>query len=1169
MKNIYLISIGLFLSFQSFSQTTVGIIDLRENNSQGIPVHLNTLKTVSGIVTASNDFGANGAAFIQDNQAGIALYGSGFVSQLNKGDSVSITSKVAFFRGLTQLTFVSGESLLTVHKNTKLPAPEIVTITEVLNQNWNGSELLEGKLLRIDNVTFVESGTFSGNVNYQITDGTNTLAVRIDVDTDIAGNPIPTGEFSIVGCLSQFDPSEPYSSGYQLMPRNTEDIIITNIEAEFSSDITFGNLPLSVNFTDQSINNPTTWLWDFGEGNTSTLQNPQHTYTEVGNYTVSLTVGDGSTTNTKEKTDYISVVEDFLSTSSDNFTFHYTNAELLTNNLISSLESKFDDLDYTIYEALDNIYLLDRSQKINVFLYDTNETFVSAPVDLPDWDVGYYLREENELHIKVPSTQRQLKYFPTFEKAAIAVLARYVMAKKRTYGNEPSKGQSFGFGLYESGYTPDVNMIHSYLNANSNTFPNSSTFSTWTQLDDEINVEIAYSYVFASIFRRGYFSATVHDGLYDEEDEIWYQMFRIFFLLDIEEGGMRKFIDEDDFIIYCSNQLLADLTLEGLREYADMIEGIYDARINHPVLITIFNSDETYCYTKFGNIDVVGSGGEALSHSVLRSTGGFGTTDQGSELNQMKVKHNDTMEHEFTHNVNAFLAETPIPSWVNEGSAMHFPQRRVYGYIGFNVAYFGQHHDYWNNKGMLFPDLDDTFAVGAEDTGYSYHLSYSAFTFLRDQISKETLMQFMKRPGDFSITPYSGVDEFQRHLFETLYHSYMPSFLFNPNWDSGTTFTPGTNHVLGWDGHYIEDLIIEYSVDETKTWNQIADVSLSNGSFSWNIPDAENCILRFSDKRFPKINFSYQILGDKPKFGKVLFMDFESGAVNSISNGNNGRLKGDVSFLPRVGTSGSYAKFDGCWDVINVPHYSSLSLSEDWTIQGDFMIENTTGPTNLKPVLLEKMATHQNNINYAISFNKYWQRHLFFEYQLENNTTISLEIDDAGITNGNWYTFYFARSVENNIVEARVYDQSGNMLGSKIKSINGEGKVLTGAGDLYLSSGDFKTYEQDLQGGLDNIIISDTYSDKLLSNSVDIETGFSESSYDHLISLFPNPATKNIFISSPEIVDLTIFNLSGQKILEKGNFLSGNIDVSAFKKGIYLVQFSCNKGIINKKIIIE
>ena len=44
---------------------------------------------------------------------------------------------------------------------------------------------------------------------------------------------------------------------------------------------------LTVNFTDTS-SGATSWSWDFGDGTTSTLQNPSHTYATAGNYTVAL-----------------------------------------------------------------------------------------------------------------------------------------------------------------------------------------------------------------------------------------------------------------------------------------------------------------------------------------------------------------------------------------------------------------------------------------------------------------------------------------------------------------------------------------------------------------------------------------------------------------------------------------------------------------------------------------------------------------------------------------------------------------------------------------------------------------------------------------------------------------------------------------------------------------
>ncbi|MFA4860843.1 PKD domain-containing protein [Methanoregula sp.] len=60
--------------------------------------------------------------------------------------------------------------------------------------------------------------------------------------------------------------------------------------AGFSAIPVSGTAPLTVAFTDTSTNNPTTWSWDFGDGDTTgtTLQNPVHTYTKPGSYTVTL-----------------------------------------------------------------------------------------------------------------------------------------------------------------------------------------------------------------------------------------------------------------------------------------------------------------------------------------------------------------------------------------------------------------------------------------------------------------------------------------------------------------------------------------------------------------------------------------------------------------------------------------------------------------------------------------------------------------------------------------------------------------------------------------------------------------------------------------------------------------------------------------------------------------
>jgi PKD repeat protein len=69
--------------------------------------------------------------------------------------------------------------------------------------------------------------------------------------------------------------------------------------AAFTANITTGTAPLTVRFTDESIGDPKSWAWSFGDGGTSDQQHPTHAYTAPGNYTVALSVDDGLSTATK------------------------------------------------------------------------------------------------------------------------------------------------------------------------------------------------------------------------------------------------------------------------------------------------------------------------------------------------------------------------------------------------------------------------------------------------------------------------------------------------------------------------------------------------------------------------------------------------------------------------------------------------------------------------------------------------------------------------------------------------------------------------------------------------------------------------------------------------------------------------------------------------------
>lgn len=78
----------------------------------------------------------------------------------------------------------------------------------------------------------------------------------------------------------------------------------------FSADVTNGCSPISVAFTNLSTpSGGATYLWDFGNGNTSTATNPQTTYIQTGEYTVTLTITHEGVSETLIRENYIKVHE--------------------------------------------------------------------------------------------------------------------------------------------------------------------------------------------------------------------------------------------------------------------------------------------------------------------------------------------------------------------------------------------------------------------------------------------------------------------------------------------------------------------------------------------------------------------------------------------------------------------------------------------------------------------------------------------------------------------------------------------------------------------------------------------------------------------------------------------------------------------------------------------
>ncbi|MEM9050832.1 MAG: T9SS type A sorting domain-containing protein [Bacteroidota bacterium] len=183
----------------------------------GVAINSGTEYNIQGTVLGVNLSGTGLQFTIVDATGGIGLFSGSVVSgyTVNEGDEVIITGTVNQFNGLTQ---ISPSSIVLVSTGNPIPAPTTVT---ALGENT------ESQLVKLECVTIIDPSEWDNSgsgFNVDVTNGTDTFAIRIDNEVDLYTQPAPTGEFDVVGIGGQFDFSNPFTSGYQLLPRSSADI---------------------------------------------------------------------------------------------------------------------------------------------------------------------------------------------------------------------------------------------------------------------------------------------------------------------------------------------------------------------------------------------------------------------------------------------------------------------------------------------------------------------------------------------------------------------------------------------------------------------------------------------------------------------------------------------------------------------------------------------------------------------------------------------------------------------------------------------------------------------------------------------------------------------------------------------------------------------------------
>ena len=156
------------------------------------------------------------------------------------------------------------------------------------------------------------------------------------VDLTFSTNNVAGGMYNSIISVGSNDPLQPF---YEIP-------VILNVSFDLCADFNF-DLPIicggQVDFTSTTTNTPTSYLWDFGDGNTSTQANPTHIYTAPGSYSVLLTVTNSSSTDMISYTVVINETSAPLAACDVTSTNTFPSREIVTFTLNTIDNSTFGD----------------------------------------------------------------------------------------------------------------------------------------------------------------------------------------------------------------------------------------------------------------------------------------------------------------------------------------------------------------------------------------------------------------------------------------------------------------------------------------------------------------------------------------------------------------------------------------------------------------------------------------------------------------------------------------------------------------------------------------------------------------------------------------------------------------------------------------------------------
>ena len=213
------------ISPASTAYVVIPIANIRDQDANGVPLDLNKKVAIQGICTEENfNASTQTSGYIQSSSGGMNIFSGSVASPLVRGNDYIVFGNVIQFNGLSEITFSSAANAIFNLGAATAPTPEVVTLATLLA----APESYEGKLVRVNTLSLAagESDTWQSLATITLTDGALNIDARIP--TGSAAATAPFYPISITGIFNQFDNSSPFDSGYQITPRDNNDVISSN-----------------------------------------------------------------------------------------------------------------------------------------------------------------------------------------------------------------------------------------------------------------------------------------------------------------------------------------------------------------------------------------------------------------------------------------------------------------------------------------------------------------------------------------------------------------------------------------------------------------------------------------------------------------------------------------------------------------------------------------------------------------------------------------------------------------------------------------------------------------------------------------------------------------------------------------------------------------------------